>query len=145
MPADRLPSSYINIKKILNLLFREIQRSFMVRPSSINHNAMNSASLLNNLVHRSRDAVLVGDVGLDGSNAAGEPLEDGCELVAGLCEIDRVDFGRVVDQAAFGDAEPDSAVPAGYLGYVEWLDFGLDGVGFLAHQLSLFRSVLIAA
>ena len=92
----------------------------MICPASIHHNAVDCARLCNNLVYSSRDAVFVRDVCLDGSNAPGKSLEYGCKLVARLGEIDRIDLCCIVDQAAFCDAETDSAVPSGYLYMVSY-------------------------
>ena len=97
----------------MNFLLGKVEGSLMVGPPGIHNNTMNSASLGDNLVHCSSDAIFLGDIGLESKHTAGIPAAHGSKFIAGLANVDGVNLGCAVVEAAFGDAETNSAVCAG--------------------------------
>ena len=97
----------------MNLLFSEVERRLVVGPSGIHDDAMNSTGLGDNLVHSSGDAFFFGDIGRQSENTAGILAAQSSELVAGLTDVDGVNLGCTVVEAAFGDTQANTAVGTG--------------------------------
>ena len=97
----------------MNLLLSKVQRRLMIRPTGIDHHAVDGAALLDDPVDRRRHRRLLGRVRPDGPELAGVSLLRGEEVVARVREVERVHHPRAVVQAGLRDAEADAAVCSG--------------------------------
>jgi hypothetical protein len=97
----------------MNFFFGEVEGSLMVGPSGIHDHAMNSAGLSDNLVNSRGDAIFLGDIGSQSENTAGIPVAHSSEFLAGLADVDGVNLGRTVVEAAFSDTQANTAVRTG--------------------------------
>jgi hypothetical protein len=100
----------------MNLLFSEVEGGLVVGPSGIHDDAMNSAGLGDNRVYSSGDAIFFGDIGRQSENTAGILAAQSSEVVAGFADVDGVNLGRTVVEAAFGDTKANTAVGTGDCG-----------------------------
>lgn len=71
---------------------------------------METTSLLDDLIDGFRDIGLVGNVGLDCMKLAWVLFRDGLEFVASLADVDGVDCGCIVGEAAVCNSEADATI-----------------------------------
>lgn len=102
--------THVDIEQSMNFLFSEVEGGLVVSPSGIHDYAMNSASLGDNLIHSSGDAIFLGDIGLQSKNTTGILAAHSSELLPGLADVNGVNFGRTIVEAAFGDTQTNTAV-----------------------------------
>lgn len=71
---------------------------------------MDSTSFLNNLVDRSRNSRFLGHISSDSKELAGVALGDSIEILSGLSNVNRIDFGCAIRKTTLGNAKTDTTV-----------------------------------
>jgi hypothetical protein len=74
---------------------------------------MESTSLFNDFIDRSSNSRFIGHISGDSEELAGIALRDSIKIVAGLSNVNRIDFGCTIGKAALGDTKTYTAVGTG--------------------------------
>jgi hypothetical protein len=80
----------------------------VLRSAGIAHHSVQATCLLKNLVDCSLDGLFFCYVGLECEKLVWVLCGKGGEFVAGLANVDAIDFGGAIGEAAVCDAETDS-------------------------------------
>ena len=106
-------SVHVQLKQPLDLVQGEVQRGLVLGGTGIGDHAVEAALLLDDGIERSGHALLLGDVAVLELETAGEALQEGLEVLAGLGDVQAEDGGGVVGEADLCDTETNALVGTG--------------------------------
>jgi hypothetical protein len=101
-------SIQVDAPQLINLLSGKVERSLVLRSAGIAHHSVQSACLLEDLFDCRLDGLFFCYVGLKREELVRVLRGEGGEFVASLANIDAVDFGGAVGEAAICYAETDA-------------------------------------